>query len=169
MIIYLIGFMGSGKTTIGEKLQEQLQMEYTDTDEYIEKMTGRTIPDIFALEGEKAFRTYETNALKEITSGVVSTGGGIVETAENISFMKDNGVVVYLPTSLNVIENRLHDDQSRPLWKQPAAARAALFARRSLLYESTADITVETDHKTVEEISAEVVSLLGNRPVQDCQ
>lgn len=169
MNIYLIGFMGSGKTTIGEILHKHLQMGYTDTDAYIEKTTGRVISEIFASEGEGAFRTYETEALKQIPTGVIATGGGIVETEENISYMQENGIIIYLKASLETIEKRLEGDLTRPLWKQSTADRFALFTRRHELYESAAQIIVETDHKTAEKINAEVVSLLENNQVHDCQ
>lgn len=168
-MIYLIGFMGSGKTTVGKILHQKLHKKYTDTDLYVEQMTGQTISQIFAKAGEKGFRTYESLALQRITSGVVSTGGGIVEIPDNTACMKSNGIVVFLKASLQTIEGRLQDDQTRPLWNQSVTQRKDLFSRRERLYEEAADIVVETDDKTATEITEEILFKLENRKKLHCR
>src|SRR5690625_4351172 len=90
--IYLIGFMGSGKSTVGIALADKLEKTYVDTDQFIVDTHQQQIADIFQEFGENTFRNYETNALKEVsTYEVVSTGGGIVEKNENLQTMQKNG------------------------------------------------------------------------------
>ncbi|WP_010096970.1 shikimate kinase [Ornithinibacillus scapharcae] len=158
--IFLIGFMGSGKTTTAVKLSKTLQTSYIDTDKLIEELRGKTIPSIFAEEGESAFRNYESETLHMIENKlIVSTGGGIVEREENIQFMQDNGVIIYLKTSLDVITNRLEQDKSRPLWKDEER-NTRLYRKRQALYESCADLTVHCDGLSVDSITNEILSFV---------
>ncbi|MBU8908984.1 shikimate kinase [Desertibacillus haloalkaliphilus] len=153
-IIYLTGFMGAGKTTVGQQLAEFLSFEVVDTDQYIENKLGQTIPDIFAKEGEQAFRTYETEALNEITgeSLIVTTGGGIIQKKENRDIMKKKGVIIYLHCELEEIFNRLEGDESRPLLKGKNKEQVAtLFADRLPHYED-ANHVVDTTNQSLEDI-----------------
>ncbi|SDQ50635.1 shikimate kinase [Virgibacillus subterraneus] len=160
--LYLIGFMGSGKSTIGEMLSSSLRVSHIDTDHMVEEVYGQTIAAIFQNNGEGTFRMYESEVLKNtpLQNCVISTGGGIVEKGENVLFMKENGVVVYLETSFDEIAKRLEDDQTRPLWSNNVQEKKDLFIHRKKLYEKDADIIVHTDNKTAIEITEEVKALL---------
>lgn len=152
--IYLIGFMGCGKSTIGEGIQQKYGKEFVDTDTLIVKTQKQEIKDIFRIEGEKAFREYETKALKEASSyAVVATGGGIIQKEENVRIMKENGVIIYLQTSFKEIVKRLENDELRPLWnKSKTEEMEKLFKEREFLYEDCADYTIITEEQTFEEI-----------------
>ncbi len=119
MRIFLIGFMGSGKTTLGSRLAKKLEYDFLDTDQYIESQSGLSIPEIFALQGESAFREWETRALShalERTRVVVSTGGGLPCHSGHMEIMSENGVVVYLKMSVQSLVSRLESAQKkRPL------------------------------------------------------
>lgn len=159
--IYLIGFMGSGKSTIGRLLAEKLQTSFMDTDHYIEEKYG-LISNIFKNEGEKTFRSYEEDALKSTKEyDVVATGGGIVETASNFETMKNNGVIIYLQTSFQEIHQRLKDDQNRPLWSKGLEENKKLYKARISKYEKFCDWKIITDHKASEEVMKEILKKLN--------
>lgn len=160
--IYLIGFMGSGKSTVGIALADKLEKTYVDTDQFIVDTHQQKIADIFQEFGENTFRNYETNALKEVsTYEVVSTGGGIVEKNENIQTMQKNGLIIYLHASFKEIENRLENDQTRPLWKSDDEEKLKLYLRRLSMYEKYADHIIHTDKKTVNEIVQEIENYIN--------
>lgn len=150
--------MGSGKSTIGERLAEKLSKSFVDTDHYIEKKHNEKIANIFKTKGEKTFRSYEKEALKEVSSfDIVATGGGIVENKENIKTMKTNGVIVFLNTPFEQITTRLTHDQNRPLWDSNLKEEMNnLYKRRYLLYKEAADIIINTSGKSIEEIVVEI-------------
>ncbi|WP_404452998.1 shikimate kinase [Virgibacillus necropolis] len=160
--IYLIGFMGSGKSSVGRCLSVTLNCNYVDTDAAVEAKYNKTIATIFSEEGESAFRSYESVELREIpyNNCVVSTGGGIIKNHNNVEQMKDTGIIVYLATSFEKIDNRLKTDLSRPLWNQNKQKQKQLFEERLDLYRSCADITVLTDDKSLDDIVAEVRSYI---------
>ena len=117
--IYLIGFMGTGKSSTGKILAEELGAQFVDTDQMVVEKTGRTIEDIFEEDSEEAFRELEVEVLSEITEKeglVVSTGGGIVVTRGNLEMMKKTGLVITLIADANTILERIEkDDSCRPL------------------------------------------------------
>lgn len=117
--IILTGFMASGKTTIGGELAKMMGYAFADTDAMVEKSEGRTINEIFAADGEEYFRNAETEIaqkVSEMSSTVVSTGGGMVMRAENVEYMRKNGIVFYLDTDFDVIVARLKNAAAtRPL------------------------------------------------------
>lgn len=164
--IVLVGYMGSGKTSVGKVLAENLGYSFIDTDALIEEKEGRTISDIFAKEGEQSFRDMETALLKELkvsnpSGAVISTGGGIVLRKENHELLKALGRVVYLKASPEVTFERVKGDTTRPLLA--AEDEAALKAKiedmlkiRGGYYELAADETYYTDDKTVEEIAKNI-------------
>ncbi|WP_042145912.1 shikimate kinase [Paucisalibacillus sp. EB02] len=157
--IYLIGFMGSGKSTVAKRLGEKLNMGYLDIDKAVEKSRNKKITSIFKDEGEKAFRSYETTSLK--TNGntpIISTGGGIVEKEENIKWMKDTGIIIYLQTSFKVIKKRLQKDISRPLWREDEENKD-LYKRRTAIYERCADYIIDCDTSSLEEIIDEIIKI----------
>lgn len=148
--IYLTGFMGCGKSTVGRALAEDLGWRFVDLDDEIERTEGTSIAEIFDQRGEAAFREIETRALCEyvraIESGrpfVVALGGGAFMREENFSMVSNNGVTVWLDCALELIEQRLAGFSHRPLARDPEKLRA-LFAERASAY-SRADYRVHID------------------------
>lgn len=160
-MIFLTGFMGSGKSTVGRKLATLPGMPFTDLDAVISKNAGTSIPDIFRCAGEEAFRFLERKALLDIAHraepGVIATGGGLPVNPLNRRVMKACGVIVHLKTSFESIMNRVSDDLSRPLWNSDSRA---LFESRKDAY-GDADIIVDTDTKTVEQIAREIFAAVS--------
>jgi len=119
MKIYIVGFMGSGKSTYGERLSKAMKHSFVDLDKLIEERVGKTIAEIFEQEGEEAFRKLETEALHstaEMQDTVISTGGGTACFNDNMSWMNDNGVTVYLRLFESIIQKRLERAvEERPL------------------------------------------------------
>src|SRR5699024_549258 len=159
--IYLIGFMGSGKSTVGLYLQHTFAQTFIDTDQYIEQTRQKEISQIFADEGEDQFRQYEIQALQSLLDfDVIATGGGIVERKENYKMMHSNGVIIYLQTSFPEIMSRLKYDSSRPLWDQQITEREKLYERRHTMYKNIADHIIHTDGLHVEEIGKEIMGIM---------
>ncbi|MGB7999640.1 MAG: shikimate kinase [Anaerobacillus sp.] len=162
--IYLTGFMGSGKTTIAEKLSKALDMPAIDTDQHIMKATGKSIPDIFANEGEAAFRQYETESLEALPTEnvIISTGGGIVLKERNRRFMEQNGTVIYLHCETEEIIRRLEGDTSRPLLAGDDRHEKVrlIFDDRLSLYRE-AKFEVNTTHQPISDIVTEIRSVIG--------
>ena len=127
---------GSGKTTIGKMLSHQLNMRYCSLDEYIEKTTGKTIPEIFK-DGEENFRSIERLAVEEISKGkstIIDTGGGVIKSIENIDNLRENGIIVYINRPLeNIMEDI--DTEYRPLIKDKKEKLYELYQERYLLYK----------------------------------
>ncbi len=143
--LYLVGMMGSGKTTVGRLLAEQLGYRFFDTDVVIEQVTGRQVRTIFAQDGEEAFRQLETQVLSHLaayTQLTVATGGGIVLERMNWSYLQ-HGVVVWLDVAVEQLAQRLHQDTSRPLLQAPdlLGTLQRLYAERRLLY-AQADLCI---------------------------
>jgi shikimate kinase len=137
--LFLIGMMGTGKTTIGEVLARRMGYYFFDTDALIERVSQRTIPDIFATEGEAGFREIESKILAEIsayTKSVIATGGGIVTKQLNWSYLH-HGCIVWLDAPLELIRKRIAKDENRPL----RANLEELIERRKPLY-GQADIRI---------------------------
>lgn len=152
--------MGSGKSSVAVKLADALSIPVKDTDTEVEKSYKLSIPEIFKKHGEAVFRRYENEVLKKmpVTNTIIATGGGIIETEDNISWMQTHGIVIYLHTSFNEITNRLKNDTNRPLWQ--AEDKQQLFERRLDRYHHTATFTVTTDGKKPEDIAAEIIARL---------
>lgn len=164
--IVLIGFMGSGKSTVGRQLAKRLDMEFVDTDDYIEDQTGRCISQIFAEDGEEAFRKLETEVLIKLrdTAGntVLSTGGGMPLRVENARLLKEIGTVFYLTAANQVIFDRIKEDRNRPLLQgeDPYGRICELMQKRRLLYEAAADVMVDTNSNDLEEVMGNII---GNK------
>lgn len=158
--IVLIGFMGSGKSTVAEMLSKKLQRRRIETDgEVLVSSKRKSIADIFAQDGEMAFRELElkiASSLKDVNDTVISTGGGMVVNKLCIDYLKRNGIIVYLETSFEAIEKRLEGDDTRPLFSDLDKARK-LFGFRKHLYEEYADIRITTDNQTAEEITNSIM------------
>ncbi|WP_220083825.1 shikimate kinase [Salinibacillus kushneri] len=152
--ICLIGFMGSGKTTLGKALADELSVNFFDTDEEIVKWRNMDIPGIFESEGEKNFREYESEVFKRlpVNDAVIATGGGIIESRNNREWLKQHLMTVYLKTSFKEIQRRLSFEQNRPLWNQEMNEKKRLYESRQRLYEECANQIIHTDEKTIEEL-----------------
>jgi len=143
--VYLIGPMGSGKTTIGQRVAKRLGLEFFDCDHELEEQTGASVSLIFDVEGEEGFRERETRMLEQLTKrrGVlVATGGGVVLKKRNRELLQRSGLVVYMNTSVNQQLRRLSRDRSRPLLQtgDRKAKLVRLAAQRNPLYKELADI-----------------------------
>lgn len=152
----LIGFMGTGKSTVSKLLSEELGWTRIDVDEEIERMANKRVSDIFAEDGEAEFRALETRALAEIllsdSSAVVATGGGAVLKEENRRLMLENGHVVALKASPESIIARVKTDTSRPLLQGDAAGKVKeLMEKRKQAYDF-AHVTVDTTNMTADEV-----------------
>ena len=157
--IYLIGFMGAGKTTIGKNLANLLELPVIDTDMEIEKREGKKISEIFSDQGEAVFRELESNMLKELptTNSVITTGGGIILSQKNRDWMKEHGTIVFLYATPEEIVNRLISDQTRPLLQQDKqTAIYELYKQRLPIYQAVCDILVDTTEKDVSVIAKEI-------------
>ncbi|WP_062355914.1 shikimate kinase [Bacillus kwashiorkori] len=160
-IIYLIGFMGAGKTTIGKELAKQLNWKFYDTDVVLQKKYHFSIPDIFSQFGENRFRIMENEVLKELSNyrAVIATGGGIVEDQENLILMKERGLVIYLSHPFQASYERIKNDKSRPLLKKTTTELNNIYNKR-LPYYQQANMTIETNGKSPLQIVSEILSLL---------
>ncbi|WP_299087967.1 shikimate kinase [uncultured Metabacillus sp.] len=160
--IYLTGFMGAGKTTIGEYLAKELALPVLDTDQQIEKKLNMTIKEIFTNYGEEFFRNEETTILKELPTDdvIITTGGGIVIKKENRQWMKKHGYVISLHADLDIIYDRIHTDTNRPLAsKKTKAQLAELYLSREEHYQDCTFL-IETSNKSIEEIVNEIETRL---------
>lgn len=160
--LYLIGFMGCGKSTAADYLRRVHGMRAVEMDSAIEKKAGMTIQQIFAEKGEPAFREMETELLRTLTdteNTVVSCGGGAAMREENIQLMHKGGKIVLLTAEPETILERVRGDSSRPLLNGHKNIEdiRALMEKRRPAYEAAADITVRTDGRTEEEIAAEIL------------
>ena len=157
--LFLIGFMGAGKTSIARRLARSCGLASIDMDTFIVRREGREISDIFAENGEAAFREIETQVLQEIAAMddnlVVSCGGGIVTKPENLEIMSNSGYVLHLLVTADQAAERITNTSSRPLFDNIDSARERCIARMPL-YEQAADLTVDTAGKTVAQIAGEI-------------
>lgn len=163
--VFLIGPMGSGKTTIGKQLATLLRLDFYDCDHELERQTGASINLIFDLEGEAGFRLRESRLLEQLTAkkGVlISTGGGVICTEENRSLLRTRGFVVYLKTSIENQLKRLRQDKSRPLLQTEDRVQQLLdLARvRDPLYDTTADLVFSTCDQSVHNTAKELNSAI---------
>lgn len=164
MKLILIGFMGSGKTSVGQELSKKLNLKYIDLDlEIIDLSEQKNIPKIFVELGEAGFRKLETQALKNTLkqdSFVLATGGGVVVTQENRELLKDlDLMVVFLETNFSVLKDRIGEDPNRPLFQDILKAQD-LFEARKEYYANLADFTINTDSLNVSEIVNKILNLL---------
>ena len=159
--IALIGFMGTGKSTVGRLVAEQLRFEFIDTDDLIQAQTGRSINDIFKTEGEPAFRLLEESAVQSLaprTGTVIATGGGLPVNPRNLAALKQHSLVVSLWSSPDKIWERVRHQSHRPLLHDPdpQAKIRELLALRAPFYRQ-ADILLNTDLRSIREVALQVI------------
>lgn len=160
--IMLIGFMGTGKSTVSTYLSSELDLPEVDMDATIAKNAGMSIPDIFEKYGEAYFRDLETKTLIEVADSaqaIVSCGGGIVLRDDNVEYMKNNGKIVLLTATPQTVYNRVKDSKNRPILNGNMNVDyiEQLMAKRRDKYMQCADIIIATDGKSVQEISKAII------------
>lgn len=161
--IVLIGFMGSGKTTVGIRLSYRLRKPIEDTDKLIERREKRTIREIFAQDGEECFRKLETEMLRKaglkMKNQIVSVGGGTPIKEENRELLKQLGTVVYFRVKPETVYNRLKHDTTRPLLQceNPLERITELLEQRKEAYESCADIIIDVDELSMQQVVDKVL------------
>lgn len=164
--LIFIGYMGCGKTSVGELLAMKLGVAFLDTDQWIEGVQGCSISTIFSTQGEEAFRDMETDCLqyllKEKTGGVISVGGGLPLREENRKLLKRLGRVIYLKAKPDTIYERIKMDTTRPLLQtaNPRERIQEMLQLRESAYLAAADVVIETDRKTLEEIAAQIIDII---------
>ncbi|MBP1156148.1 MULTISPECIES: shikimate kinase [unclassified Paenibacillus] len=163
--IVLIGMMGSGKTTVGQALSAKLGWTYIDTDSEIVRSQGMSISEMFAKQGEEAFRRAESDTIGDVLRGskqVIATGGGAVLLEQNRHAMNENGFVVALSASVETIIERVRGDQNRPLLQGNLEERVNhIVVSRKHAYDF-ADLKVDTDGLPVDRIIDVICSAMGN-------
>jgi shikimate kinase len=164
----LTGFMGCGKTSVGRLLATRVGLPFVDLDQEIVTEAGASIKDIFAAEGEAAFRHLESRVLQRVAAGpgaVVSTGGGAVIAAENREVMRRFGRIVNLTASVDAIAARVSGDSERPLLQDDASVQriTTMLEAREQFY-ADADLRIDTTTKTVQAVAAEIVEALKGCP-----
>ena len=162
--IFLTGFMGCGKTSVGRVLSARLGCDFVDLDEVIVREAGMSIKEIFAGQGEPAFRELESQALAGIAAGsgvVVSTGGGAVIAQQNRSVMRQTGSIVNLTASVEAIAARLCGDSERPLLEGDASIqRIRDMLRKREQFYADADLRIDTTAKKIDQVVAEILQTL---------
>ena len=171
--IYLTGFSGTGKSTVGNVLAIMTGKDFVDVDLVIEEIEGKSIPDIFALKGEEYFRSVETECLREVSTRsetIVSTGGGVPVSLQNIEIMEDSGAIVWLKANPETILTRLsvqsqetgvENDRPMLVSKQPLERIAKLLKSRQIAYQKS-DLSVDTDGKNPETVAKEIYRSLSD-------
>lgn len=161
--VALIGFMGTGKTVVGEALSKRLNKRFIELDSLIERRAGKPIPEIFRQDGEIAFRELEIEVIKEVSKEknlVIACGGGVVLNKINIDRLKQESIIVYLAASPGAILKRvLSDGETRPLLNvsDKAAEIRELIRFRKPFYERAADIKIDTSKQDVDSIVGQMI------------
>lgn len=163
--IFFVGFLGAGKSTLARNLGSLFHRTNVDTDRLVERALGKSVSEVFATDGEEAFRDAETRELARLAarkSLLVSCGGGIVERAENCDLMHEMGVVVFLDGELADSLRQIRCPERRPDLGSAEHA-AEVYRRRRPLYEAAADLTVDIRNKSFEQVASEAGQLLWER------
>ena len=161
--IFLIGFMGVGKSTVSNALQNTFAMDVVEMDEMIAKKNNMSISEIFDLHGEAYFRNEETNLLKEVgkeKNKIVSCGGGVAMREVNVQEMRKSGKVILLTAKPETILERVKENHDRPLLENNKTVEyvSELMEKRRPAYEAAADIVIATDGKSANEICEEIIA-----------
>ena len=160
--VFLVGFMGAGKTSVARKLARNAGLAAIDMDTYIERRCGKKVKQIFAEAGEPGFRAIETDVLRELAAGeprLVSCGGGVVLAAENRAILREGGFVVYLKVTAAEAASRISNVSTRPLFGDLAHAQSVIDSRLPL-YEEVADLTIDTAGRGSGAVAREALVLL---------
>ena len=151
--------MGSGKSTVGKTLSEKMHKPFVDLDSEIEKAAGKSISEIFDIDGEEQFRKMETKQLKQYSESIVACGGGIVLKDENREFINENGIAILLLATMGELTQRLSNSGNRPLLANDNTEEALtkLWMERQIDYLETANFTIETDGENPEELTEKIL------------
>ena len=163
MIFYLIGMMGSGKSSVGKLLAKKFQFSNIDIDKEIEKDEKLSIKEIFEKKGENYFRGIESKyLLRKRKLAVVSCGGGIILNKKNREFLKTSGYTIYLKSSIPTLEKRLLNENGRPLLSNDNLKETLIniYSNRKTLYTSSANTTIITDRRSVKEVCELIIKKL---------
>ncbi len=158
MTIFLCGFMGCGKTTVGKLLAQIMNRDFIDMDEYIQKKAGRSIPEIFAEKGEDYFREIESRAVKELalTGNVVACGGGAMLKSKNAKAAAENGIVVYMEENFETCYERIRNDPCRPIAvNNTKESLNGIYSDRVPVYEANSQIKIKCKASPAE--TAEII------------
>ncbi len=161
--VFFIGFMGAGKTSVSQQIAVTCGVASIDADEYLELREDRIIADIFAEDGEEAFRDIEADVLRDLarrSPRLIGCGGGVVtKRRENADIMRESGFVVYLQVTADGAAERIPNTESRPMFKNIETARKTIVERMPQ-YEAAADVSVDTEGRSIREVADEVVERL---------
>ncbi len=160
MNIFLIGMMGSGKTSIGKTLSSKLDYDFVDTDQLIEKKHNLSVKEIINQFGWVHFRAIESIVLQHLTfnqSTIIATGGGIILNEDNVKFMRKNGIIIYIKVSIEELMNRLNQQEinKRPLLNE--CSLKDIFDTRKTLYDKVCDIEISCDGLSIESICDRII------------
>ncbi len=162
--VVLTGFMGSGKSSVGKLLAESLDCSFIDLDSVIVEEAGKTINEIFTESGEGAFRKLESECLQKVLEkgvSVIASGGGVVVAESNRRLMRHSGYVINLSASLDSVLKRLAGATDRPLYSgQDAVNRVQKLMEERKQFYTDADIRIDTDNKSVEDVVSEILKVL---------
>lgn len=161
--IVLIGFMGTGKSSVGKRLALSLAWDFVDTDWVIGEVTNLSVPEIFRRHGETRFRSEEKIVVARLSQKeqmVIATGGGTVVDPLNLQALARNGIIVGLHATVDTILSRVGQKNERPLLKGTKEAIEKLWSERQECY-AQADFTVDTSEKNIEEVVSEILARLG--------
>jgi len=166
--IYLIGMMGSGKSTVGKKLATNLNMHYVDTDSDIESINQMNISEIFQQSGEKKFREMESAYFIEKSkqeNQVFSTGGGIILNQRNCRILKSNGITFFLETDCEVLLNRITNISKRPLLNNQNSIEkmSLIWEERKKYYYKSCDHIINTDNLSINDVINEIVRKINEK------
>ncbi|MGB3733583.1 MAG: shikimate kinase [Ilumatobacter sp.] len=165
--IVLVGMMGAGKSSVGRVLARKLGRELLDSDEMIEARTGRTVREIWAAEGEPAFRELETEVLRDAVAAtspsIIAAAGGVVLSADNRAVLKGAGAhVVWLLADVELLLDRVKAGMHRPLLDDdPEGTLRRMYDERSDLYQEVADAIVSVDNRSINDVAGAVLRCAG--------
>ncbi len=153
--------MGSGKTSVSKALSNISHFTLIDTDQKIEELEQTSIHQLFSTKGETYFRKVEESLCESLLTSkdcIISTGGGMILSEKNQDLLKKMGIIIYLEASVEIIVSRIKNETKRPLFNQksPLNSLSILLKKREPIYKKLADLTISTNHKTIEEI-AEII------------
>jgi shikimate kinase len=167
MNIYLVGFMGTGKTSVGRRLAQLKKWTFVDLDELIELQQQRRIVDIFAQKGEPYFRKIEKKALKQVSTQnnfVVACGGGIVLDPDNLNLMKKTGTLICLSANCEAILKRVSSSKERPILNvAKPRERIELLLKMRAPYYLQADKTIDTSDLSIKQVASKIVKTLVDK------